>query len=131
MAVSQNKKRDKLTSDMAGPETNRLNLNYKVPLPVEGAAVYFGGGEYAEQHPHGFNHEETLYAQQLARHSFSSAEVGEGRVQNWEEGVPVRNQQGFTDELDGISTSAIISDPTLGRRYRRKKLLKVVLGRER
>jgi len=65
---------------MAGLETNWANLKYRIPLPVEGAAVYFGGGAYGEQHRPGFNSAETEYAQQLARHSFDSNSVGEGRV---------------------------------------------------
>ena len=113
-ASLQSKKPFDGITDMAGPETDRTNLKYRVPLPVSGAPVYFGGAEFSSQHPQGFSPEETLQAQKLAQHSFEPASSGEGRVQNWQEGLPARNQQGIGDELDKLTTSAIITDPKLG-----------------
>jgi hypothetical protein len=113
-ASLQSNKHPDVTTDMAGPETDRTNLKYRVPLPVAGAPVYFGGTKFSSQHAQGFSPEETLQAQKLAQHSFEPASSGEGRVQSWQEGLPARNRQGIGDELDTISTSAIITDPKLG-----------------
>jgi hypothetical protein len=131
MAGLHGKKRDNLNINMAGPETNRTNLKYNIPLPVEGAPVYFGGPAYSEQHQNGFSPEETRRSQELARHSFDSASAGEGRVQNWEQGVPQRNQQGMTDELDSITSSAIIGGPTLSDRDRNQKTWRHPFRRKR
>lgn len=114
MSDEKDKTKSAHTTDMAGPETQRDNLTYNVPLPEQAAPVYFGGPEYEKEHAEGFSDEEAAQAEELARRSFDPASAGEGRVQNWEQGVPARNKQGVQEgEKDDISTSAIIDDPTL------------------
>lgn len=108
-------------TNMAGPETQRHDITYKVPMPEAGQPVYYGGEAYEKEHKAGFNEEETAKAHAEATREFDPTIVGEGRVQNWQAGVPARNEQGVHGELDDISTSAIIDDPTLGDATRQDK----------
>jgi len=114
MSEEKAKAKPEHTTDMAGPETQRDHLTYHVPVPEEAAPVYFGGPAYEKEHAEGFSAEETAQAQEIARRSFDPTNAGEGRVQNWAQGVPERNKQGVQEgEKDDISTSAVIDDPTL------------------
>jgi hypothetical protein len=101
---------------MAGPETRRTDINYRVPLPEAGMPVYFGDPAYQARHRQGFSPAETLSAWETARRQFDSAEVGSGRVQDWSKGVPDRNRQGIFHALDSLTTSALTSNPSSGER---------------
>ncbi len=119
----KDKKAPETTSNasMAGPETQRQDIKYEVPLPEEGAPVYFGGAEYIEQHKDGFTGEELERTRQIAARDFDPHESGTGRVQDWSKGVPSRNQQGLDpDALEDVTTSSIIDDPTLGDKNRNR-----------
>ncbi len=110
--------------DMAGPHTKRDDIKFKVPLPSKNAPVYFGGTKYEEEHKDGFSDEDHKRALEQALRDFDPASVGEGRVQDWKNGVPDRNRQGFEDELTDISSSSPISDRTYGDPNRNKGKIK-------
>ncbi|NWJ49091.1 MAG: hypothetical protein HXX08_24805 [Chloroflexi bacterium] len=100
------------SEDMAGPHADRENITFKIPVPSKTAPVYFGDETYQDEHRNGWNEEEYELALKQAEQDFNPASVGDSRVQDWKNGVPERNRQGYEDELDDISASSPTSDRT-------------------
>lgn len=114
------KKKPKPIPDHAGPVVRRDNIKYRLPLPEEGAPVYFGDQAYQKKYEKGFSGEELELARKQALQDFNPHSVGEGRVRDWRSGPPKENRQGIQGELDGLSISAPTSDRTLSDPQRKR-----------
>ncbi len=101
-------------TNMAGPETNRRDITYQVPLPKAGVPVYFGGKEYMEKYKAGFDEQATAHAREIANSNFTPSNVGQGRAIDWRGGIPDRNLQGWDGKIKNVTTSAPTSNPNPG-----------------